>query len=74
MNFTNMQYDDFITNIINTRGQWDIPADVDYWEGHHIVPKCMGGNGKSRSKDPNIIRALARRALYCTLFTMLKIS
>ena len=55
MNFMNMQYDDFITNIIKTRGQWDIPADVDYWEGHHIVPKCMGGDGKSRSKDPNII-------------------
>ena len=55
MNFMNMQYDDFITNIIKTRGQWDITADVDYWEGHHIVPKCMGGDGKSRSKDPNII-------------------
>lgn len=50
-----MQYDDFIANIIKTRGQWNIPVDIDYWEGHHIVPKCMGGQGKSRSKDPNII-------------------
>lgn len=49
-----MTYKEFIQNIINTRGQWNIP-EGQYWEGHHIKPKCMGGKGNTRRKDPNVI-------------------
>ena len=27
----------------------------EYFEGHHIVPRCLGGTGNARKKDPNII-------------------
>ena len=52
-------YDEFIQNIINTRGQWNIPSG-EYFEVHHIVPKCMGGEGQIRKgrnvqKHPNLI-------------------
>lgn len=40
-----MTYKEFIQNIIDTRGQWNIPAG-EYYENHHIVPKCMGGEPK----------------------------
>lgn len=53
----NSAYNDFIQNIIVTRGQWDPPTE--YWEGHHIIPKCMGGLGHARQKHPNIIRLTA---------------
>lgn len=49
-----MKYRDFIQNIINERGQWGI-SKKEYFEGHHIVPKCLGGEGKSKRKDKNII-------------------
>ena len=49
-----MTYNEFIQNIIDTRGQWNIP-DGEYWEGHHIIPVCMGGEGNSRKKHDNII-------------------
>lgn len=42
-------YSDFINNIISTRGQWNIPAG-EYYEVHHIVPKCWGGAPKRASK------------------------
>lgn len=51
-------YNEFIQNIINTRGQWNIP-EGEYWEGHHIVPKCLGGEGRTNQKHPNIIRLYA---------------
>lgn len=47
-------YWDFIQNIINIRGQWNSPSSI--WEGHHIIPKCLGGTGWPRSKHENIIR------------------
>ena len=37
-----MTYDEFISNIIETRGQWNIP-EGEYYEIHHIIPKCKGG-------------------------------
>lgn len=37
-----MTYKEFIDNIINTRGQWNIP-EGEYYEVHHIIPKCLGG-------------------------------
>ena len=52
-----MTYNEFIQNIINTRGQWNIPANT-YYEAHHIIPRCLGGlpNGcVHKSKHPNII-------------------
>lgn len=39
-----MTYNEFIENIINTRGQWNISEEV-YFEMHHITPKCLGGRG-----------------------------
>lgn len=37
-----MTYNEFIQNIIDTRGQWNIPDGEEY-ENHHIVPLCVGG-------------------------------
>lgn len=50
-----MPYEEFINNIINVRGQWNI-EEGEYWEGHHIIPVCWGGDGNSKKKDKNIIR------------------
>lgn len=50
-------YYEFIQNIIKTRGQWNPP--MQYWEGHHIIPKCLGGLGHARQKHSNIIRLTA---------------
>lgn len=49
-----MGYKEFIQSIIDTRGQWGIPKGQ-YFEAHHIVPRCLGGKGKRRQKHPNII-------------------
>lgn len=54
-----LTYNEYISQIIKERGQWNIP-DGDYWEGHHIIPKCMGGTGSTKNKDDNIIRLYAR--------------
>lgn len=35
-----MTYDEFINNILDTRGRFNCDG---YKERHHIVPKCMGG-------------------------------
>lgn len=37
-----MTYDEFIQNIIETRGQWAVP-DSEIYEIHHILPRCLGG-------------------------------
>lgn len=37
-----MTYNEFIQNILDTRGRFGIP-DGEYKERHHIMPKCMGG-------------------------------
>lgn len=57
-----MTYEEFIKSIIDTRGQWGIP-DEEYYENHHIVPRCLGGGGDNRkrtfykhSHHPNCIR------------------
>lgn len=53
-----MTYNEFIQSIIDTKGQWSIPADGVY-EIHHILPKCLGGLPlKIHSHDikhPNLI-------------------
>lgn len=60
------KYEEFIQNIIDTRGQYGISND-EYYEKHHIVPKCMGGEGdyssgrfKPNSRHPNCIYLYAR--------------
>lgn len=54
-----MTYNDYIKHIIDVRGQWGIPLD-EYFEAHHIIPKCLGGDGncykgRQRTNDKNII-------------------
>lgn len=53
----NSTYYDFLQGIIASRGQWCAPSV--YWEGHHIIPKCLGGDGDARKQHPNIIRLSA---------------
>ena len=50
-----LPYDIYIDTLIKTRGQWGIDDDT-YFEGHHIIPKCMGGDGNTKSRHKNIIR------------------
>lgn len=38
-----MTYHDTIQGIIDTRGQWCLEITENYFEKHHIVPKCLGG-------------------------------
>lgn len=38
-----MTYNEFIQNILDTRGRFNIPKD-EYKERHHIIPRCMGGS------------------------------
>ena len=57
-----MNYNDFIQNIIDTRGQWNIPKG-EYFEVHHILPRCLGGLPKRSnrtSKHDNLIWLYAR--------------
>lgn len=49
-----MRYEDFIQNILDTRGRFG--CSDNYHERHHIVPKCMGGN----NNDDNLIDLYAR--------------
>lgn len=60
-----MTYKEFIQNIIDTRGQWNIP-EGQYFEKHHILAACLGGTGdgignkgrsyfKKNSRHPNCI-------------------
>lgn len=49
-----MTYAEFINDIIMKRGQWDVP-DGEAFEGHHIIPRCLGGKGNSSKRDPNVI-------------------
>ena len=62
--YRDVSYGEFIDNIIKTRGQWNIPHG-EYFEVHHIVPRCLGGEGEIRSgrkinKHPNLIYLYAR--------------
>lgn len=50
-----MTYDEFIENILDTRGRFGIP-DGEYKERHHIVPKCLGGT----NNQENLVDLYAR--------------
>lgn len=54
LDLRNSNYLVFIDSIINDRGQW--PDDLEYWEGHHILPASYGGEGYPKNKHPNIVR------------------
>lgn len=62
-----MTYIEFISKIIADRGQFGI-QDNEFFEQHHILPLCLGGqgdykNGKFKyqiSKHPNCIRLYPR--------------
>ena len=52
-----MTYGEFINKIIKTRGQWNI-SEGEYYESHHILPKCLGGlpkNNPKKLKHKNLI-------------------
>jgi hypothetical protein len=49
-----MSYEEFIQNIINTRGRF--ACCDEYHERHHILPKCMGGT----NEEENLIDLFAR--------------
>lgn len=50
-----MTYDEFIQNILNTRGRFSVP-ESEYKERHHIIPRCMGGT----NDECNLIDLYAR--------------
>lgn len=50
----NMTYEKFINNILTIRGRHGC-GDL-YYEKHHIIPKCLGGN----DEDNNLIDLFAR--------------
>lgn len=47
-------YQDFINNILNTRGRF--ACGEEYHERHHIIPKCMGGT----NDETNLIDLFAK--------------
>ena len=50
-----MTYNEFIQNILDTRGRFGIPKG-EYKERHHIIPKCIGGT----DEEDNLIDLYAR--------------
>lgn len=50
-----MTYNEFIQNILDTRGRFGIP-EGEYKERHHIIPKCIGGT----DDEENLIDLYAR--------------
>ena len=49
-----MTYEEFINNILETRGRF--ACGDEYHERHHIVPKCMDGS----NDEENLIDLFAR--------------
>ena len=54
LDLRNSTYLTFIDSIIADRGQW--PENLEYWEGHHILPASYGGEGYPKNKHSNIVR------------------
>lgn len=50
-----MTYNEFIQNILDTRGRFGIP-DGEYKERHHIIPRCVGGT----DEEENLIDLYAK--------------
>jgi len=52
-------------NEIKTRFE-NKKAKLEYYEGHHITPKCLGGKGKSSEiHHPNIVLLTAKEHFIC---------
>ena len=49
----NITYDEFIENILNSRGRFNLDNTI-YTERHHIIPRCKNGN----NDDSNLIDLL----------------
>lgn len=49
-----MTYNEYIQNILNTRGRF--ACGDEYYEKHHIIPRCIGGN----DEESNLIDLYAR--------------
>lgn len=49
-----MSYEEFINNILETRGRFN--CGEEYYERHHILPKCLGGT----NDEDNLIDLFAR--------------
>lgn len=49
-----MKYEEFIQNILNTRGRFS--CGEEYCERHHIIPKCIGGT----NEEENLIDLFAQ--------------
>ena len=49
-----MCYQEFIQNILNTRGRFN--CGDEYHERHHIIPKCLGGS----NEEENLIDLFAK--------------
>ncbi len=49
-----MCYQEFIQNILNTRGRFN--CGNEYHERHHIIPKCLGGS----NEEENLIDLFAK--------------
>lgn len=50
-------YNNYINNIINNRGQWTIPKDT-YYEVHHIILRSFGGEPQKithKTKHENLV-------------------
>ena len=46
-----LTYNEFIQNILDTRGRFGVP-EGEYKERHHVIPKCLGGtNDKNNLID-----------------------
>jgi hypothetical protein len=65
-----MNYTKIYHNIINkAKSQKRIKNKEVYYEAHHIIPKCMGGEGKYKEWNyhPNIVLLTAREHFLCHL-------
>ena len=49
-----LTYNEFINNILNTRGRFNCGAE--YYERHHIQPRCLNGS----DEEDNLIDLYAR--------------
>lgn len=57
-----MTYQEFINNIINTRGRFNCLNE--YHERHHIIPKCMDGKDNEENPRAKKIQRLSDNKIY----------
>ena len=62
-----MSYEEFINNILKTRGRFNVPEN-EYKERHHILPKCLGGS----DNEDNLIDLYAKEHFIAHKLLMLE--